>query len=611
MAHRSLQLYAYEQLQLNEIRLLKVTSPSDSPEQWDLTLVHTPIDHAPPYETISYVWGLTPLNRPLALSTGAVLHINENLERVLNGVVRHCSTGYLWADRICINQADTAERNHQVQIMGQIYRSCLRVFVWLGCDDDLPECSALDFVCDIANAALGRDLPKDDLLKRFQTVLLGDVGLNNGELAMRKNDERLALWQLFKYFGSPWFSRAWVFQEIVLPQCSSILIGSSAVSLEGLYWICEAIDQIDAQDILPVVAEGTVLFSSGLRTAPIMRQTWRSLHLPGDNQSVPYPSITKTLSSIAPKMNTSVPPDRVYAFLGLNLDPRIQIEPDYEASELEVHVGTAKSIIQGSGRLDIFEYLCRSGDGDDGRPFTRRTPTWAPDFTSPEHLTPFSVSRTLPRQSEGRFYPHIGQCDDSGTLTVHGRKIDSIQTHIDPRVPPHIRGTYFDFSHYVTSAVDGWELSEQMVPSPTAQAVFAALVGQGHCDDDVVARAFNNDNKERVAKMLPSVVRHYHDRVEAKPGADDETLPEYWGEIQEAVSAIYRVAYKRYLFVTCAGQLALGCTLEPGDEIWVLHGCSNPVALRPTDQGTYCVQETCFLEGWMDAWGADMVDWKE
>ncbi|KAK0713699.1 hypothetical protein B0T26DRAFT_620169, partial [Lasiosphaeria miniovina] len=54
--------------------------------------------------------------------TGAVLRINENLERVLVGVVRHCSTGYLWADQICINQADTAERNHQVQIMGQIYR---------------------------------------------------------------------------------------------------------------------------------------------------------------------------------------------------------------------------------------------------------------------------------------------------------------------------------------------------------------------------------------------------------------------------------------------------------------------------------------------------------
>lgn len=64
--------------------------------------------------------------------------------------------------------------------MGQICWSCFRVLVWLGCDD-LPECSALDFLCDSATHALEQDLPEDNLLRRLKTVLVGDVALKNGE----------------------------------------------------------------------------------------------------------------------------------------------------------------------------------------------------------------------------------------------------------------------------------------------------------------------------------------------------------------------------------------------------------------------------------------------
>jgi len=155
------------------------------------------------------------------------------------------------------------------------------------------------------------------------------------------------------------------------------------------------------EKILPVGLDNTTLSAVfGLTRVPIMRRTWKSLHHQGDHQSTPYPSITQLLSSSAPNAQTSVPQDRIYAFLGLNVDPNMTIEPNYRDSELEVHVCAAKATVQGSNGLDMFDYLCRSGDGDYDRPFTRRTPTWAPDFTCAEHLTPFSISRTLSRQSE-------------------------------------------------------------------------------------------------------------------------------------------------------------------------------------------------------------------
>ena len=40
----------------------------------------------------------------------------------------------LWIDAICINQDDVFERNHQVRLMGDLYRSATSVLSWLGAD---------------------------------------------------------------------------------------------------------------------------------------------------------------------------------------------------------------------------------------------------------------------------------------------------------------------------------------------------------------------------------------------------------------------------------------------------------------------------------------------
>jgi hypothetical protein len=98
---------------------------------------------------------------------------------------------------------------------------------------------------------------------------------------------------------------------------------------------------------------------------------------------------------------------------------------------------------------------------------------------------------------------------------------------------------YFDFSHYVTSAVRSWEISQRQVPKPTAQTVLAALLGQGHCDSEMVAGSLE---PKVLSNMLLSVVRHYVDDLEVKVGTDQEAISEYWEQLKEVTSAIYRVA---------------------------------------------------------------------
>jgi hypothetical protein len=46
---------------------------------------------------------------------------------------------YLWIDSICIDQANSAEKGHQVSIMSQIYETAENVAVYLGLPNERSE----------------------------------------------------------------------------------------------------------------------------------------------------------------------------------------------------------------------------------------------------------------------------------------------------------------------------------------------------------------------------------------------------------------------------------------------------------------------------------------
>jgi hypothetical protein len=85
------------------------------------------------FEAISYAWGDTTRDRQIACE-GRYIPITTNLWTVLQHI-RRDTPRVLWADSICINQEDNKEKEQQVSIMGQIYRSADRVLIFLGADD--------------------------------------------------------------------------------------------------------------------------------------------------------------------------------------------------------------------------------------------------------------------------------------------------------------------------------------------------------------------------------------------------------------------------------------------------------------------------------------------
>lgn len=88
-----------------------------------------------------------------------------------------------------------------------------------------------------------------------------------------------------------------------------------------------------------------------------MFQFWVQRHCPRPSEPHEHPALVEMIYSVTPCMSVSNPRDNIYAMLGLNDHPDIQIEPNYEHSVREVCVTTAKAIIQGTKCLDILIHV--------------------------------------------------------------------------------------------------------------------------------------------------------------------------------------------------------------------------------------------------------------
>jgi hypothetical protein len=83
------------------------------------------------YSALSYVWGDATVTKEIVVN-GQNLKVTTNLESALRHLRKLDRALVLWADAICINQNDTAERNSHVLLMGKIYKSAAKVTIWLG-----------------------------------------------------------------------------------------------------------------------------------------------------------------------------------------------------------------------------------------------------------------------------------------------------------------------------------------------------------------------------------------------------------------------------------------------------------------------------------------------
>jgi hypothetical protein len=117
----------------------------------------------------------------------------------------------LWADGLCINQADNKEKGVQVALMPQIYTHAGKVLVHLGIEADSSELL-------------------QELLQKLEKV---NYGLSQKPMVSREEFRSYGLpppddkvWgALIDVLCRPWFLRVWIIQEVILARDIRIFCG--------------------------------------------------------------------------------------------------------------------------------------------------------------------------------------------------------------------------------------------------------------------------------------------------------------------------------------------------------------------------------------------------
>ncbi|KAK0630688.1 heterokaryon incompatibility protein-domain-containing protein, partial [Bombardia bombarda] len=136
---------------VDALRIL-ILQPGDFSDPIKCTLTPAAFSMKPKYLALSYTWRDSyPDNSELPIGrfpdkkkkgVDAAIDVNDipfyvrhNLRLALLHLRSPTQPLPIWADAICINQADTQERNAQVAIMSFIYMRALKVVTWLGVKD--------------------------------------------------------------------------------------------------------------------------------------------------------------------------------------------------------------------------------------------------------------------------------------------------------------------------------------------------------------------------------------------------------------------------------------------------------------------------------------------
>lgn len=202
------------------IILLQPSASRDTPLQ--CTLLHTTlsqcdrdiIDH---YTALSYVWG-NAAERGSIFIDGVFVDITATLQSALRDIRDASRVVRIWADAVCINQNDNNEKATQIGLFARIYSTAQHTVIYLS-----PSTAEGDILLSIAPSNTTGAVSDEYSWLQAETA----------------GDEILKL---------SWFSRVWVFQELVLSDdpwvqigslrarwvdICSILLNTNATSLQG------------------------------------------------------------------------------------------------------------------------------------------------------------------------------------------------------------------------------------------------------------------------------------------------------------------------------------------------------------------------------------------
>ncbi len=174
------------------------------------------------YTCLSYTWGSSQKPHQILIN-GRAFFVGTNLHHFLHVANRTRSRIAMWIDAICINQDDPRERNHQVEMMGQIYRGAKQVLVWLG--EGSGKCEDLLHLIGQEDALISGCLPC--LKARLKIDGLRSHNTDRTEHFFKALNDICSL---------AYWNRTWTVQEFLVAQNIRLMYGSAEADI-GLFEI--------------------------------------------------------------------------------------------------------------------------------------------------------------------------------------------------------------------------------------------------------------------------------------------------------------------------------------------------------------------------------------
>jgi hypothetical protein len=174
--------YQYSPLSPDCIRLLRLLPSSTATAEIQSELFEYPSRKSDRsshhYEALSYVWG-NPASPKSITVNHQNLHVTQNLHGALLRLRHDLWPRIVWIDAICIDQSNNKEKEHQIQMMAEIYAKASRVVVWLGEADD----------------------SSDEAMEQLRLA---------GEDSTRESSTETDADAISQLLQRPWFRRVWV-----------------------------------------------------------------------------------------------------------------------------------------------------------------------------------------------------------------------------------------------------------------------------------------------------------------------------------------------------------------------------------------------------------------
>lgn len=550
-----------------------------------------------PYDALSYTWGDGARDKNV-FCNGKRLPVSKTVWEALNRFRHPHEIRTFWIDWVCVCQDRVRERNAQVNMMGDIFKSARKVVVWLG--DDAQDSRA--------GMQLAKQLLHIAIYQPVTALTTADLEIHGLPRRGHKRWKALAL-----ILQRPWFWRTWIVQEVAMNPNVELVLGSLSFTWDELELIVSLLEgQLCQEWHLDQAITALELPFSRINRI-------RHRHLRHCKAQTESNEITNTTHSHQPDhsdlpdlldllfisrdLGASDPRDKIYALLGLG---KHDVSPDYSTSPYSVYTDFALQMIglvtneaahRHSQNKDMHSHdpevrramIMLSCAGRHNQTPNSALPSWVPDWSVKMRARPLIFGINRPFSAGGSRLGLLDWSPETG-LQLCGKLFDTI--HQIGKCKLDYRNLDFTTSH--ADIASWWREAQGIACSRTVRSPGSSA----HLD---ALDALRRDLQLCKHGYFTGGEQQQQQQASHRNGTLLDDSESRSDPVHSAMRTLVLGPTRgRVMFVSASGWLGLAPHgSREGDVVFVPVGGDVPSVLRPGWEGFELVGE-CYVQGIME-----------